>query len=85
MKNHSNGKKNNKHNKWEFLFGYAFVSFPFVKTVEKMIYLLNKKLKYTQKGILPFKSNYEEKRLQKHYAEYSEYKKTTGRFLPKIF
>jgi len=31
------------------------------------------------------KSNYEEKRLQNHYAEYAEYRKTTGRFFPKFF
>ncbi|QIE58099.1 isoprenylcysteine carboxylmethyltransferase family protein [Rasiella rasia] len=56
------------------LMGYAFYSFSLFKLLVVLLLGL----------VFYFKSSFEEKLLVKRYEAYSEYKKRTGRFFPKL-
>ena len=56
-------------------FGYGLYSNSSFKLIISILLLI----------LFYFKSSYEEKMLQNKFSEYSEYKKTTGRFFPKFY
>ena len=57
------------------VFGYSIFAESWYKLAISMALLI----------LFCFKTSYEEKRLTKKYSNYEEYKKTHGRFLPKLF